>query len=89
MAHLTYECVRLYSAVSIHLGHVHVIDEIDQLFGSWWTVCLASFLLQRFLHDLLQHHGGRIVVEGEGGDQHVFTETWGERGRGSKGIVDI
>lgn len=76
VAHLTYECVRLYSAISVHLRHVHVVNEVDQLLGSWWTVCLAGFLLQWFLHDLLQHHGGGVVVEGEGGDQHVLTETW-------------
>ena len=43
--------VGLHCAVGIHLRHVHVVDEVDELLGAGRAVVPAGFLLQR----LLQH----------------------------------
>lgn len=48
---LAYECMRLHCAVRIHLGHIHVIDEVDQSSASWRSIVTPGFLLQ----GLFQH----------------------------------
>lgn len=48
---LAYECMRLHRAVRIHLGHIHVIDEVDQSSASWRSIVTPGFLLQ----GLFQH----------------------------------
>lgn len=37
--------------VLVHLGHVHVVNEIDELLIAWGTIVSASFLFQRLLQD--------------------------------------
>lgn len=43
---LAYECVRLHRAVRVHLGHVHVVDEVDQPSAAGGPVVAPRFLLQ-------------------------------------------
>lgn len=47
--------MRLHCAIRVHFRHVHVIDEVNQILGSRRAKVPSSLLLQRFLHDLLQH----------------------------------
>lgn len=49
------ESMRLYSPVSIHFRHVHVVYEIYQQFRARWPVIMSRFLLQMFLEYFLQH----------------------------------
>ena len=63
------KCMRLDSSISIYLRHVHIINEVDQLLGSRRSVVPPGFLLQWFLHDLLEHEGVGVVVEWNGGHQ--------------------
>lgn len=48
---LAYECVRLHRPVHVHLGHVEVVYEVDELFSRWRSKLTAGFLLQGFLQD--------------------------------------
>ena len=66
---LSDERVRLNCTVRVHLGHVHVVDEVDEFLGARRTVVSPGLLLQRLLHHLLQHEGVGVVVEGNGGHQ--------------------
>ena len=43
--------MRLHSPVGVHLGHVHVVNEIDELLVAWGTIVSAGFLFQRLLQD--------------------------------------
>ena len=56
--------VRPNSPVEIDLRHVHVVQEVDQLLGSWRTIVFPRLLLQRLFQDFLGHL--RRVVEVEG-----------------------
>lgn len=47
---LSYERVRLHRAICIHLRHIHVIYEVDQLFTAWGSIVTAHFLLQGLFH---------------------------------------
>ena len=49
---LSQQSVWLYSAIGIHLRHVHVINEVDQLFSARRTILLPSLLFQRLFHHL-------------------------------------
>ena len=49
---LPQQSVWLYSAIGVHLRHVHVIDEVDQLLSARRTILLSSLLFQRLLHHL-------------------------------------
>ena len=55
--YLSNERVRLDSSIRVHLWHVHIVYEVDQLLGARWAIGLSCLLLQWLLHDLLQHHG--------------------------------
>ena len=35
---LPYECVWLHRAIGVHLRHVHIINEVDKLLCSRWTI---------------------------------------------------
>ena len=48
---LAYECVRLHCAICIHLGHIHVVYEVDQSSAAWRAVVAPGFLLK----GLFQH----------------------------------
>lgn len=48
---LAYECVRLHRAVRIHLGHIHVVYEVDQPSAAWRPIVAPCFLLK----GLFQH----------------------------------
>lgn len=43
--------VGLHGPIGIHLRHVHVIDEIDQLLVAWGGIISAGLLFQRLLQD--------------------------------------
>lgn len=43
------DSVGLHGPVGVHLGHVHVINEIDKLLIAWGAVISAGFLFQRLL----------------------------------------
>lgn len=45
---LAYECVRLHRAICIHLGHVHVVYEVDQSPAARRSVVASRFLLEGF-----------------------------------------
>lgn len=45
------EGVRGHGPVLVHLGHVHVVDEVDQLLRARRPVVSPRFLLQRLLQD--------------------------------------
>lgn len=60
---LSQECVRLHSSVGVHLGHVHVVDEVDETFGAWRAVVAAGFLFERLLEHALQHLRGCVKVK--------------------------
>lgn len=77
--YLSDECVWLDSAISIHLRHVHIINEIDQFLCAWRTKTSTRFLLQWFFHHFLQHHGRGVVVEGNSGHQSILIQSWDER----------
>ena len=49
---LPQQSVGLYSTIGVHLGHVHVINEVDQFLSAWGTVLLTSLLFQRLFHHL-------------------------------------
>ena len=90
-ANLSDESVGLHSAVGVHLRHVHVIDEVDQSLGAGRAEAAARLLLQRRLHHLLQHHGRGVVVEGNGGHQRVFIQSWARQagiGGGTEIVID-
>lgn len=55
--------MRLHSAVRVHFGHVHVVDEIDQSLGARRAVITAGLFLQRFLQHALQHFGRCVKVK--------------------------
>lgn len=67
---LPYECVRLYCAIRVHLRHIHVIYEVDQLSAAWRSVVAPCFLLKR----LFQH---RCITE----EQKRGIESAGQTGR--------
>ena len=69
---LSNESVWLNRSIGIHFRHVHVIQEIDHLFATGWTIVLSSLFLQRLLQDLLQHLGSVVVVERNVGNQIVL-----------------
>lgn len=48
---LAYECVRLHSAICIHLRHIHVVYEVDQSSATRRSIVTSCFLLKR----LFQH----------------------------------
>ena len=52
---LAYECVRLHSAICIHLRHIHVVYEVDQSSAAWRSIVAPCFLLK----GLFQHRCGR------------------------------
>lgn len=68
------ERVWLDSAVRVHLGHVHVINEVHQLLVAWRAVVLSRLLLQWLLHHLLKHEGGGVVVKGDHLHQCILVE---------------
>ena len=68
------ECVRLDSTIRVHLGHVHIINEVHQLLVAWRAIVLPRLLLQWLLHHLLKHEGGGVVVEGDHLHQCVLIE---------------
>lgn len=43
------EGVRGHRPILVHLRHVHVIKEVDELLGAWGPVIPPRFLLQRLL----------------------------------------
>lgn len=43
------ECVRLHGSIGVHLGHVHVIDEVDKPLAAGGAVVPPGLLLQGFL----------------------------------------
>ena len=59
---LPQQCVRLYGAVRVNLGHVHVIDEVDHLFLARRTVLFTSLLLERLLHHLNECHMSELII---------------------------
>ena len=69
---LSNESVWLNRSIGIHFRHVHVIQEIDHLFATGWTIVLSCLFLQRLLQDLLQHLRSVVVVERNVGNQIVL-----------------
>ena len=63
--------MRLYSTIRVYLRHINVINEVDQVFSAWRSKISTSFLLQRLLHDLLEHERVGIIVQGYGGNQSL------------------
>lgn len=57
-----------------NLGHVHVVNEIDELLVSRRSVVASSLLLQRLFQDALQHLGSGVEVERHVGDGVVLAE---------------
>ena len=66
---LAYDCVRSHRPVGVDLRHVHVIQEVDQLFASRRAIVFPCLLLQRFLQDLLGHLCAVVEVEGDIGNE--------------------
>nr|CAD7257237.1 unnamed protein product [Timema shepardi] len=60
---LSHQGVGLDRTVCIHLGHVHIIDEIHHSLCTGRPVVTAGLLFQRFLQDHLKHLGGGVEVE--------------------------
>ena len=58
-----------------YLWHVHVVNEVDECLCAGGTIVSASFLLERFLKDALQHHRRRVEVERHVGDHVGFGQT--------------
>ena len=69
------QCVRLHCSICVHLRHVHIINEINEFLGARRPKVPSGFLLQRLLHDLLQHEGVGVVIEGDYSDKSlIFVE---------------
>ena len=69
---LSDDCVRAHRPVAVDLGHVHVIQEVDQLLASRRAVVFPCLLLQRFLQDLLSHLCAVVEVEGDIGNEVIL-----------------
>ena len=63
-----------HRAVLVHLGHVHVVQEVDELLAAGRTVVLTGLLLQRLLNDLLGHLGAVVEVEGDIGHSVLLVQ---------------
>ena len=66
---LTDESVGPNSTIGINLRHVHVIQEVDQLLLSRWTVVPSCLLLETLFKNLLGHLSTGVEVEGNIGDE--------------------
>ena len=64
---LAYECVRLAGPVDVHLGHVEVVDEVDESLGGRGGVVAAGLLLQ----GLLQHSWGAVGSIPRAGEEEI------------------
>ena len=62
-------CLRV---VRVQLGHVEIVQEINQPLLAWRPVVLPCLLLQGLLQHLLQHAGIRKVVEIDGGEDGLL-----------------
>ena len=58
---LAYQCVRLAGPVDVHLGHVEVVDEVDESLGGRGGVVAAGLLLQGLLQHSCRGGGGRSI----------------------------
>uniref|UniRef100_A0A1I8JGD9 CCHC-type domain-containing protein n=1 Tax=Macrostomum lignano TaxID=282301 RepID=A0A1I8JGD9_9PLAT len=67
------QSVRLHREVLVYLGHIQIVDEVDQLLGARRTKVSSSLLLQRLLQNALQHLRGGVKVE-----RHVRDHSWGQ-----------
>ena len=54
-----------------HLWHVHVVDEVDEIFRPGRAVVSSGLLLERFLHHMLKYLGCCVEVERDVGDYVV------------------
>ena len=52
---LSDQSVGLHGPVGVHLWHVHVIQEVDELLVPWGAEVLSCLFLQWFLQNLLKH----------------------------------
>ena len=66
---LTDDRVRTHGSIGVDLGHVHVVQEVDQLLAARGAVVLPRLLLQRLLQDLLSHLCTVVEVEGDTGNE--------------------
>lgn len=57
-----------------HLGHVHVVHEVDEAPVARRSKVPAGLLLQRFLQNALQHLRGGVEVEGHVAHHEVVGE---------------
>lgn len=71
---LSDQSVGLNGTIGIYLGHIHIVDEINEGLISWRSVVPPSLLLQRLLQNLLQHLRGGVEVEWYIGDSIVVGE---------------
>ena len=51
------------SVVKVQLGHVEVVNKVNELLLTWWSVVLASFLGEWSIEDVDQHVGISVVIE--------------------------
>ncbi len=68
------QSVRLHGEVLVYLGHVHIVNEVDEAFRARRSEITAGFLLQRFLQHALQHLRCGVEVEGDIGHHVIFSE---------------
>ena len=59
---------------STNLGHVHVVNEVDEFLVARRSVVASGLLLERLLQDSLQHLRGGVEVERHVGDGVVVAE---------------
>lgn len=69
---LPHQSVRLDGTIAVHLGHIDVVNKVDQGLVAGRSVVATRFLFQRFLQYLLQHFGRRIEIEWYCGDSVIL-----------------
>ena len=70
------QSMRLHGPVGIDLRHVHIVYEINKFLSARGTEVSPGFLLQRLLHNLLQHERISVVVQRNGGDKvFIFVQS--------------
>ncbi len=69
---LSDKSVRLHCTICVHLGHVHIVNEVNELLGPRRSIIPTCLLLQGFLHDLLEHEGVGVIVQRNGSHQSLI-----------------
>ena len=54
---------RALGIILIQLGHVEIINEVNQFLIFWWPISPSCLLFDMLSHDLLEDIGIRVVVK--------------------------